>query len=134
MMKAQRIRDIISEYEADHGLSGYWGIRALCPDEDYIIGDTPRESYDWDLEWDCSTRNTTGETIGGTCAVGIADIGDIESIKRAIDGAGLYAGLKGRLALIHADSMRYGNDPGEIILSGFGPFESCEVVAVWVGD
>lgn len=133
-MNAQEIRDIIAEYEADHGLSGFWGIRGLCPDEEYEIGDTPRESYDWDLEWDCSTRSTTGETIGGTCAVCIADTEDIGSIEKAMEGAGLYAGPGGRFALIHSDSMRCGNDPDEIILSGCGPFESCEVAAVWEAE
>lgn len=111
-MDAQEIMKAIEAYEQEHGCSGFWGIRGLCPDEEYEIGDTPRESYDWDLEWDCSTRSTTGETIGGTCAVCIAGPG-------------------GRFALIHGDSMRYGKDPDEIILSGCGPFESCEVAAVW---
>ena len=129
-MNAQEIRDIIAEYEADHGLSGFWGIRGLCPDEEYKIGDTPRESYDWDSEWDCSTRSTTGETIGGTCAVCIADTEDIGSIERAMEGAGLYAGPGGRMALIHADRGEYGNDPAEIILQG-GMFDAVEVVAVW---
>lgn len=129
-MNAQEIRNVIAEYEADHGLSGFWGIRGLCPDEEYEIGDTPRESYDWDLEWDCSTRSTTGETIGGTCAVCIADTEDIRSIERAMEGAGLYAGPGGRMALIHADLGEYGNDPDEIILQG-GMFDAVEVVAVW---
>ena len=46
----------------------YVGVRSLCPDEQYEVGDECRESYEWDFENDCSTYHTTGETAGGTCA------------------------------------------------------------------
>lgn len=46
------------------------GFRGLASDESYQIGDTPRESYEWDWENDCSTYYTTGETTEGTCAIG----------------------------------------------------------------
>ena len=129
-MDAQQIMDIIAAWTEEHGCSGYWGIRGLCDDEDYAVGDEPRESYDWDVEQDCSTRDTTGETIGGTCAVAVHDAEDVVSIQAALDGAGLYAGPSGRMALIHADHGEYGNDPDEIILQG-GVFDAVEVVAVW---
>lgn len=44
------------------------GIRALCDDEQYEVGDKCRESYEWDIENDCSTYDTTGEKANGTCA------------------------------------------------------------------
>ena len=129
-MDAQGIMEVIEAYEEGHGCSGCWGIRGLCEDEDYAVGDEPRESYDWDMEQDCSTRVTTGRTLGGTCAVAIHDTEDIASVQAARDGAGLYAGPGGRMALIHADRGEYGNDPDEIILMG-GMFDAVEVVAVW---
>lgn len=45
------------------------GVRSLCEDELYEVGDDCRESYEWDVENDCSTYYTTGETAGGTCAM-----------------------------------------------------------------
>lgn len=47
------------------------GVRSLCEDEQYSIGDYCRESYEWDIEEDCSTYYTTGETANGTCATHI---------------------------------------------------------------
>lgn len=46
------------------------GFRGLTEDESYKVGDTARDSYEWDLENDCSTYYTTGETADGTCAIG----------------------------------------------------------------
>lgn len=46
------------------------GFRGLTEDESYQIGDTPRDSYEWDLENDCSTYYTTGDQTDGTCAIG----------------------------------------------------------------
>ncbi len=47
-----------------------FGIRTLEDDENYKIGDTARNSYEWDVENDCSTYYTTGEECDGTCATG----------------------------------------------------------------
>ncbi|MGG4034187.1 hypothetical protein ABEV74_10890 [Paenibacillus cisolokensis] len=47
------------------------GVRNLCDDENYEVGDECRQSYEWDLEYDCSTYYTTGEVAGGTCATNI---------------------------------------------------------------
>lgn len=33
------------------------------------VGDILPKSYDWDMEQDCSTYDTTGETLPGTCAI-----------------------------------------------------------------
>lgn len=47
------------------------GVRSLCDDEDYAVGDDCRPSYEWDLENDCSAYYTTGELAVGTCATSI---------------------------------------------------------------
>lgn len=47
------------------------GVRTLCDDEQYAVGDDCRASYEWDIEEDCSTYHTTGETAVGTCATHI---------------------------------------------------------------
>lgn len=49
--------------------SGYcvFGIRVM--DGSLKIGDSVPDSYDWDIVNDCSTYVTTGETLGGACAV-----------------------------------------------------------------
>ncbi|PAD72434.1 hypothetical protein [Paenibacillus campinasensis] len=44
------------------------GIRLLCEDENYNVGDDCRESYEHDFENDVSSYYTTGETADGTCA------------------------------------------------------------------
>lgn len=46
----------------------YAGVRTLQPDENYKVAEFARDSYEWDLEHDCSTYYTTGERAGGTCA------------------------------------------------------------------
>lgn len=46
----------------------YLGVRSLCDDEHYEVGDICRESYEWDIENDCSAYYTTGQKAGGTCA------------------------------------------------------------------
>lgn len=77
------------------------GIRTLEDDENYKIGDVCRESYEWDLEHDCSTYYTTGETAGGTCATIIQYEKDwteeeelIEAIKVAYESNSAYPGQK----------------------------------------
>ena len=41
------------------------GLRSLCPDEQYKIGDLARNSYDWDAENDCSSD----EELDGTSVI-----------------------------------------------------------------
>lgn len=50
---------------------GVVGVRGLSEDETYKVGDDCRESYEWDLEADCTTYFTTGLKAGGTCATHI---------------------------------------------------------------
>jgi hypothetical protein len=50
------------------------GFRVLCDDENYLVGDDCRQSYDWDVENDCSTYDVDGENgrkANGTCALHI---------------------------------------------------------------
>jgi hypothetical protein len=50
------------------------GVRNVCDDENYSVGDDCRQSYDWDLENDCSTYDIDGENgtrANGTCALHI---------------------------------------------------------------
>ena len=47
------------------------GVRSLCEDEKYKVGDYARDSYEWDFEEDCSTFYTDSETTDGTCATEI---------------------------------------------------------------
>lgn len=62
------------------------GVRTLREDEQYEVDDECRQSYEWDLENDCSAYFTTGELAGGTCATTI-DIssGDIDTIAAEIE-------------------------------------------------
>lgn len=63
------------------------GVRAICNDEEYSIGDIARESYEWDLENDCSTYETTGESANGTCAVGVEISYDADELAEKIENA-----------------------------------------------
>lgn len=130
-MDAQEIRDIIGVRTG-----GFWGIRGLCDDEDYTVGGEVRESYEWDYEADCSTYQTTGQTMGqsyrdgakaGVCTIGIVDPEDLESIAQAMEAVRLYSD---RFALLHADDVEYGNDDSEWILFGDW-FHPVEIEAVW---
>lgn len=78
------------------------GVRTLCDDEQYKIGDYCRESYEWNYEYDCSTYDIDGEneeTAGGTCATYInVDVDSVEElaqeIKKAIEFNKIYPGSK----------------------------------------
>lgn len=64
------------------------GVRTLCDDEHYNVGDDCRESYEWDTENDCSSYETTGELAGGTCATAIdTSCGDADELAAAIESA-----------------------------------------------
>ncbi|MDD9147810.1 hypothetical protein OYT88_04505 [Sporolactobacillus sp. CQH2019] len=65
------------------------GVRSCADDEHYSVGDTPRESYDWDDECNQSLYDRDGEngkTVGGTCATRVITQGlfldDDEDIKK----------------------------------------------------
>lgn len=125
-MNMEAIRNEIAEI-ITKDMMHCWGIRALCSDEDYAVGDEPRESYDWDHENDVSTYYTDGRTVGGVCAVGIDSQYDDEidqNVQAALDKVAIYSG--NRIALIRADGCDFGEDGGEWILKGCP-----EVAGVW---
>lgn len=64
------------------------GVRGLTKDESYQIGDECRESYEWDLENDCSTYHTTQETAGGTCCIAVdMNVENAEELSKKIEAA-----------------------------------------------
>lgn len=95
-------------------------LRSLQGDEAYKVGDECRQSYEWDIEQDCSTYETTGELAGGTCGIGInvIDEDDVDEIRTEIEKAlkALKIYGKGQGALIAGDenvASSYSLDPGE---------------------
>lgn len=73
-MNCDELLDVIKNSYKD----GYnaFGVRVLPSDVDVAniyVGADVRDSYDWDFESDCSTYDTTGETLGGACCVGFRD-------------------------------------------------------------
>ena len=73
-MNCDELLDVIKNAYKD----GYnaFGVRVLPSDVDVAniyVGADVRDSYDWDFESDCSTYDTTGETLGGACCVGFRD-------------------------------------------------------------
>lgn len=101
------------------------GVRALADDEEYQVGDYCRDSYEWDLENDCSTYHTTGEIANGTCATMIEteyfktddwETELAENIKKAIEANKERYGDKQVIVVskqVNNDGMF---DPGEIRL------------------
>ena len=115
--------DALKEYN-------YIGLRTLTPDENYKIGDTARESYDWDFEEDRSTYETDGSTLGGTAAINIVRDPDWDgpkeveaAINQAMDASDIYEG--DRKVIIGGKRQRYGDDPSETII------ENAEVLAIY---
>ena len=50
----------------------HFGIRVVENDAGILhVGDLCPDSYNWDFELDCSTRETTGEMLNGACAIEI---------------------------------------------------------------
>lgn len=104
----------------------FFGIRALTDDEENLkAGDRCRDSYDWDVENDCSTYATTGATLNGACAVSIDRDGffltdfnsedeDRDAIEAAVKDAFSYGK---KLAVIGSkEGYENGADENEIIL------------------
>jgi len=101
----------------------YVGLRTLCPDEHYQVGDVCRNSYAWDFVEDCSSHDTDNpRQLNGTCALdcGIEDY-DLDAWP---DEAELLAELAttvynygdGQKVLIAGDYATRGDDPAEIII------------------
>lgn len=110
--------------------NGYneWGVRVLPYDVNPMphVGDDLPESYDWDFERDCSTYDTTGETLGGTSCVGfnayyigtpgIEDQDTAQELVRIIEKATSSYGKHKVIFIGGKDGSRYGDDDGEIII------------------
>ena len=105
--------------------AGYcvFGIRVT--DAFLKIGDSVPDSYDWDIENDCSTYVTTGVTLGGACAVyidnslllldGSDDEEASQEIQKAIEGSKNYYGE--HMYMIGGKfGSEWGNDVNEIII------------------
>ncbi|WP_019536546.1 hypothetical protein [Paenibacillus ginsengihumi] len=84
------------------------GVRSLCDDEQYEVGDECRPSYEWDLENDCSTYYTTGELAGGTCAT-IVDTSYFETDDSVAE-------LAARLQEVAKTNQAYGGKRQAIIV------------------
>lgn len=91
------------------------GLRKICDDESYKIGDYCRHSYDWDFENDCSKYFTDPENgdIGGTCCIWF-DEEDEESYERALELVNNYHG--DTIIVIEGDFYDWGNDTLEYVL------------------
>lgn len=113
-----------------------FGIRALSDDQEGLqVGDHCRDSYDWDLEADCSTFVTSGETLNGACAVAIDRDGffltdfnsedeDLNAIEAAVKDAFVYGE---KLVVIGSkEGYEYGADENEIILEDADVLEAIE--------
>ena len=109
--------------------SGYhvFGIRTIeNPAGVLNVGDSVPDSYDWDYENDISTRETTGETLPGACAIQIfsddlwLDGTDDDETEAAIcDAVKKSSVYYGEQVLLIAGKGRYlyGSDLDEIIIA-----------------
>lgn len=98
-----------AELEASNHSEMLVGFRSLCSDESYQVGDTARNSYEWDLENDCSTFDTTGEEADGTCTIGgmVDEFDDDDEIEAKLNGW-LALSVYGKF-----DAMLVGFEEGE---------------------
>ena len=96
------------------------GVRSLCDDERYVVGDVCRASYEWDLENDCSAYETTGERTMGTCATRIpwdrmADPAILEAtIHAAVVANAKYLGNRQAVIAGYTEDRDAALDEGEI--------------------
>ena len=99
-------------------------VRHCCDDEDYVVGDWCRNSYDWNIELDQSSYyDNESNELSGTCGIGIWHFTDLDSdevdeaeklLSRAIEKASCYTV---RLAIIVGyKGYEYGADEDEVII------------------
>lgn len=84
------------------------GVRAVQEDEDYQVGDICRDSYEWDIETDTSTYETTGELAIGTCATRVE--------TDSFDTDDWETELENRLKEVIAENKLYGDK--QVIIAG----------------
>lgn len=103
----------------------YFGVRSLCNDEKYQIGDITRNSFDWDFENDKSSD----VELDGTCAIyvdgmWIEDANDlILRIEKVLPEMKQYNGGQD-IALLGSNSCNCGYDDNETIM------RNAEVIAI----
>ena len=124
MMTITSINELMSIIE--EGKYNYYGIRGASESDMVNLGRGYLDcSYDW------NDNESTGEQLGGTCALGINEYTSEEKAakicKRALN---MYAKRNGTntVLLIADNGQEYGNDDGEVILgsNGFG----ADVIAI----
>ena len=108
-----------------------FGIRSIRKAAGFLnVGDSCPDSYDWNLEFDCSTYDTTGKRLPGASAVGICwtnlwldgdDDDDVaEEIGKAIemsDNGYWFNDSEHQMLLIGGcDGSTYGDDPDEVVI------------------
>lgn len=106
----------------------YVGVRHCCEDEVANVGDTLRDSYDWDFESDVSAYHTTGQQLDGVAALSI-DNGKLEDylmdedfesiaalIEKALTASEIYRSNEGDIVLVAGQKASYGTDEDEIII------------------
>ena len=98
---------------------GVVAIRHLSDDEEYRVGDTCRNSYDWNYDEDHSTyEDEEPVELDGTCGLfenlDEDEVEEAESLlNRAVEAASIYTG---KIAIIAGDSYSYGADDSEVII------------------
>lgn len=98
------------------------GVRSLCDDEQYKVGDECRESYEWNFEHDCSTFDLDGENgekAGGTCATQIrVETDEVEElaqhIAEVVEENEIYANLRQAIIAGYGANNDRCLDPNEI--------------------
>lgn len=127
------MQNLVNEIKAAYE-NGYrfFGIRNITRELGKLnVGDACPNSYDWDIENDCSTYCTTGETLNGASAVHVnadlpfcEDEEIVEAIETAVNQAVNYDD-NGELVLISSkDGYDWGSDENEIVL------EDATVIAI----
>lgn len=112
----------------------FFGIRSISNEAGTLnVGDRCPDSYDWDMENDCSTFCTTGDTLNGACAVRIAladlfldgddDDEAAEAVEKAVEASSVYYGDEVML-IGSKDGCEDGWDQDEVIL------EDADVLAI----
>ncbi len=103
-----------------------FGIRKIEAEAGLLnVGDRCPDSYSWDIELDVSTRETTGETLNGACAIVIdtnhlfldgSDDDELEeNINKALEASEIYYSDETML-IGGRDGHEYGYDDYEVII------------------
>ena len=108
------MNEIVKNFE-EIRTQNYLGIRSLCPDENYSVGDYTRNSKDWDFENDCESED---ELPGiSTIEIMMSETPEklINDIENKIEILNDYNGGE-RIVLIGSLNKSYGDDPKEAVL------------------